>query len=187
MSKNSQTNSTLYELETQLEEILEALESDDQAIKEKAEESLSQIILEIEQKLDGYVAVINKLKNQRDFGRAEAKRINALAEQDNNKVKWLTNKLVNFLERREEQLGKKGKKLEGKFCKVSLCTNGGKQPIWIKENLAVDRCPPIYVKKVIIVDLEQLKEDAINYGEVLDDRGQVIAQVMPRGKHIRIR
>ncbi len=186
MSKNSQTNPTLYELETQLEEILEALESDDQAIKEKAEESLSQIILEIENKLDGYVAVINKLKNRRDFRRAEAKRINALAEQDNNKVKRLTNKLVGFLERREEQLGSRGRKLEGMFCKVSLYTNGGKQPIWIKEKLAVDRCPPTYIKKIKIIDLEKVKEDAINYGEVLDNRGQVIAQVMPRGKHIRI-
>ncbi len=186
MSKNSQTNSTLHELETQLEEILEALESDDPAINEKAEESLSQIILEIENKLDGYVAVINRLKNKRDFRRAEAKRINALAEQDNNKVKWLTSKLVNFLERREEQLGDKGKKLEGRFCKVSLCNNGGKQPIWIKENLAVDRCPPTYIKKIKIIDLEKVKEDAINYGEVLDDRDQVIAKILPRGKHIRI-
>ena len=92
MSENSQTNPTLYELETELEQILEELESDDPAIKEKAEESISKIILEIENKLDGYVAIINKLKNQRYFRRAEAKRINALAEQDNNKVKWLTNK-----------------------------------------------------------------------------------------------
>ncbi len=106
----------------------------------------------------------------------------------------MTNKLVGFLERREKQLGKKGKKLEGRFCKISLCNNGGKQPIWIQENLAVDRCPPIYVKKVLILDLEQLKEDAINYGEVLDDpagihfatRGEIIAKVMPRGKHLRI-
>ncbi len=186
MSENSQTNPTLYELETQLEQILEELESDDPAIKEKAEESISQIILEIENKLDGYVAVINRLKNQRDFRRAEAKRINALAEQDNNKIKWLTHKLLDFLQRREEQLGAKGRKLEGMFCKVSLCNNGGKQPIWVEENLTVDRCPGIYVKQIITVDLDQLKEDAINYGEVLDERGQVIAKVMPRGKHLRI-
>ena len=61
MSENSQSNPTLHELETQLEEILEELDSEDSAIKEKAEESISQIILEIENKLDGYIAVINTM------------------------------------------------------------------------------------------------------------------------------
>ena len=90
------------------------------------------------------------------------------------------------MERRAEQLGAKGKKLEGKFCKISLVTNGGKPPVWINEKLSLDRFPNKYLTLKPELNKEQLKEDALAEGEILDDKGNLIAQVLPKGKHLRL-
>jgi hypothetical protein len=36
------------------------------------------------------------------------------------------------------------------------------------------------------LDRHKLASEAIDYGEVRDEKGTLIAKVMPRGKHLRI-
>ncbi len=181
---------TLKDLDQELELLLEYLESEDPKDKAVAEEIFQQSLLpRLEKKIDGYVAVINQRKALREYRINEAKRIQALAKKDDSVISWLTEKLQQFLELRVKQLGEKGKKLEGKLCRISLANNGGQLPVWINQQLAVGKFPVEFVISKPILDTEKLKEAAMNSetGEVMDAQGKLLAKVMPRGKHVRIR
>ncbi len=177
---------TLNDMDRSLEIILDLRASDDDLDLAKAEKLYSDLLPFLEQKIDNYVGFILKLENRKNFRLQEAKRITALAKQDESLINWLKEKLLNFMQRRVEQLGDKGKKLEGKLCKISLANNGGKQPIWINDRISIDCLPEKYIQTQTIVDTNLLKEDALANGEIKDDRGQLIAKVMPKGKHLRI-
>ncbi len=178
---------TLDELEQQLELITQYLGSDSPEDKAAAEAVFDELEPKIEKKIDGYVGRINCLKANRDFRQSEAKRIASLAKHDAAAIAWLTDKLLGFMERRVEQLGERGRKLEGKLSKVSLCNNGGKPQVWINPELKAEEFPPSYMKLVPTLDTEKLREDAIasNTGEIHDNNGRLIAKLMPRGKHLR--
>ena len=176
---------TLDQIDRTLENILDLLESEEPQDNVLAEQLYLKLEPQLEQKLDNYVGLIRFLENRRNFRLTEAERIKALAKQDNDRIKWLKGKLQSFMERREEELGRKGKKLEGKFCKVSLANNGGKPPVWIDERLNIDRLAEKYIYSAPQVDKNLLKEDAHKEGQIFDKKGQLIAQVMPKGKHLR--
>lgn len=178
---------TLDDLEQQLELLIQYLESDNPEEKAIALAIFEELEPLLENKIDGYVARINCLKANRDFRQSEAKRIADLAKHDTAAIAWLTDKLLGFMERRMKQLGKRGRKLEGKLSKVSLCNNGGKPQVWINPELKAEEFPPSYVKLVPTLDTEQIREDAIasNTGEIHDRNGRLIAKLMPIGKHLR--
>lgn len=178
---------TLDDLEQQLELLAQYLDSDhyeDQAIASEIFQELEPVL---EQKIDAYVARINYLKANRDFRQSESQRIATLAKQDSVAIAWLTEKLLGFMERRVEQLGERGRKLEGKLSRVSLCHNGGKSQVWINPELQLEEFPQTYIKLVPTLDTERLREDAIASptGEVHDNNGRLIAKQMPRNKHLR--
>ncbi|HAX79044.1 MAG TPA: hypothetical protein DCY88_25275 [Cyanobacteria bacterium UBA11372] len=179
---------TLDELEQQLELITQYLGSEIPEDKAAAEAVFGELEPKIEKKIDGYVGRINCLKANRDFRQSEAKRIADLAKHDAAAIAWLTDKLLGFMERRVEQLGERGRKLEGKLSKVSLCNNGGKPQVWINSEIEIEEFPVDYVKRVPTLDSERLKEDAIAspQGEIRDNNGRLIAKVLPRGRHIRL-
>jgi len=176
---------TLDQIEQTLEKILDLLDSDDPEENALAEQFYQELEPKLEKKLDSYVGLIRFLENRKEFRLKEAERIKTLAKQDDNKLKFLKGKLLNFMERRAEELGSKGKKLEGKFCKISLANNGGKNPVWINDKLDADRLPEEYKFLSPSIDKHKLKEDAYKQGEIFDDKGQLIAKVMPKGKHLR--
>ncbi len=179
---------TLDDLEQQLELVIEYLESDNTEQKAIASAIFEELEPLLENKIDGYVARINCLKANRDFRQSESQRIASLAKHDAAAIAWLTDKLLGFMERRVEQLGERGRKLEGKLSKVSLCNNGGKPQVWINPELKAEEFPPSYVKLVPTLDTEKLREDAqaSDTGEIHDNNGRLIAKLMPRGKHLRL-
>ena len=178
---------TLNELDSELELILEYLSSEDPSERSLAEEIFNQDLLpRLYQKIDSYVARIQHLKAQRDYRRIEAKRIEALAKSDEAQIQWLTEKLLNFMENRVDELGEKGKKLSGKLCKVSLCNNGGALQIWVNPNLDVLDFPIDYVVTIPTLNVTKIKEETLLKGEIFDNQKRLLAKVMPRGKHIRI-
>ncbi|MGH2412715.1 MAG: siphovirus Gp157 family protein, partial [Microcystaceae cyanobacterium] len=115
---------TLNDLERELELILHYLESEAPEDRQVAEEVFRDFLPRLEKKIDGYVAAIQRLKARQDLRQAEANRIAALAKSDCQTVTWLTQKLQDFMENRVAELGeRKGKKLEGLYCRISLCNN----------------------------------------------------------------
>ena len=184
--KPTQTQESLPQLEEELDLILYHLDSEDPEEKELAEDIFSEFLPRLENKIDGYIKAIKWRENLAKFQREEAKRLQALAHRNQDTVKWLKERLQQFMENRVEQLGKKGKKLEGQLCKISLCQNGGKPPVWIDSLRNEKDFPDEYVETVTQINRQKLIEDAIDYGEVLDEQGKAIAKVMPRGKHLRI-
>ncbi|MEA5537051.1 siphovirus Gp157 family protein [Crocosphaera sp. XPORK-15E] len=177
---------SLPQLEEELELILAHLDSDNPEEREVAEEIFKDFLPRLENKIDSYIKVIKWREALIEYQQNEAKRCEALAYTNKQTVTWLKEKLQTFMENRVEQLGTKGKKLEGKLSKVSLCGNGGNPPIWLNPALTEQDFPEEYVEYRWHLNRHKLTEDAIDYGEVHDNKGTLIAKVMPRGKHIRI-
>ena len=185
-----QPKETLKDLESELDIILEHLASDDPEEVAIASNIFSEELLpKLEAKIDGYVNAINRKKASSEYRKTEAKRIKALAKTDDETITWLMDRLLSFMETRVAQLGDKGKRLEGKLCKVSLVNNGGKLPIWINEELPVTKFPSEYVVQIPTLDREKLIEAVTNSesGELLNEQGILLAKILPRGKHLRIK
>lgn len=179
---------TFDQLDSELQLLLEHLSSDDEETKAIAEQIFEELVPQLEKKIDSYVSVIQRKKAHRDYRKAESQRINKLAASDEATIDWLTEKLLSFMERRVETLGDKGKKLEGMFSKISLCNNGGKPSVWIDRVRLTSEFPIEYVEMIPTLNTQKLIEDAIASpdGEVFDEKGQLLAKVMPKGRHIRI-
>jgi hypothetical protein len=181
---------TLDDLEEELDLIVEYLTSENPEELALANQIFeTELLPRLEAKIDGYITTINRKKASSDYRKTEAKRINNLAKTDDNSIKWLLEKLKVFMERRGEQLGEKGKRLEGKLCQVSLVNNGGKNPIWINEDLPISKFPDEYVLQIPTLDKEKLMEDVSNSdsGELIDEQGNILAKILPRGQHLRIK
>ncbi|EAZ88615.1 siphovirus Gp157 family protein [Crocosphaera chwakensis] len=178
---------SLPQLEEELELILAYLDSDNPEERKVAEEIFNDFLPRLESKIDAYIKVIKWRESLIEYQENEAKRISDLAHTNKQTVHWLKSKLQTFMETRVEQLGDKGKRLEGKLSKVSLCNNGGRPPIWINPELKTEDYPEEYKEVRLHINHNKLAEEALNYDEVRDEKGTLIAKVMPRGKHIRIK
>ena len=178
---------SLPQLEEELQLIIAHIDSDTPEEREVAEEIFNEFLPRLESKIDAYIKVIKWRESLIEYQENEARRCEALAYQNKQTVQWLKSKLKAFMEQRVEQLGDKGKRLEGKLSKVSLCNNGGRPPIWINPELTLEDYPEEYKEIRFHIDRNKIAEDAINYDEVRDDNGKLIAKVMPRGKHLRIK
>ncbi len=178
---------SLPQMEEELELIIAHLDSDNPEEREVAEEIFNEFLPRLESKIDAYIKVIKWRESLREYQENEARRCEALANTNKQTVQWLKRKLQTFMETRVEQLGDKGKRLEGKLSKVSLCNNGGRPPIWINPELLPENYPEEYKEIRVHINHNKLAEEAINYDEVRNEKGTLIAKVMPRGKHLRIK
>ncbi len=178
---------SLPQMEEELELILAHLDSDNPEERQIAEEIFNEFLPRLESKIDGYIKVIKWRESLIEYQENEAKRIKDLANSNKQTVEWLKNKLQTFMEQRVKQLGDKGKRLEGTLSKVSICNNGGRPPIWINPKLRPENYPEDYQEIKVDINRNKIAEDAITYDEVRDEQGTLIAKVMPRGKHLRIK
>ncbi|MGK7879894.1 MAG: siphovirus Gp157 family protein, partial [Crocosphaera sp.] len=128
---------SLPQLEEELELIIAHGDSDTPEEREVAEEIFNNFIPRLESKIDAYIKVIKWRESLIEYQESEAKRISDLAHTNKQTVQWLKSKLQAFMEQRVEQLGDRGKRLEGKLSIVSLCNNGGRPPIWINPELTL--------------------------------------------------
>ncbi|ACK74068.1 hypothetical protein PCC7424_5499 (plasmid) [Gloeothece citriformis PCC 7424] len=180
---------TLTKLDDELELLLTHLSSDNPEDRAIAEEIFNNDFLpRLEKKIDDYVKAIKYQEGLLNYRLSEIERIKKLAESSRNTITWLKCKLQAFMENRVLELGDKGKKLEGKLSKISLCTNGGKLPVWFNPELKEKDYPDQYLEYVPTLNKSALVDAVVNSqdGEIRDRTGRLVAKVMPRGEHLRI-
>jgi len=182
------THETLNELEEQLALLEDYFFSEEESEKALAEQLISELLPRIEAKIDSFIYLIHQREASGKFRKAEAQRIQKLASSDFHFVNWAKEKLLNFLQRRVEMLGEKGKSIEGKVSKVTLCKNGGKIGVWTNSELTVNELPSEYVEYVPQINWEKLKEDARSSPDkqILNADGKVVASVNSQGYHVRL-
>jgi hypothetical protein len=87
-------------------------------------------------------------------------------------------------------LGERGKKLEGSLYRVTLNHNGGKIPVKLNEQIGIERVPPEFIETTLThrIDTDKLRVylEQQESQQLLTETGEIIAQIMPRGRHIRI-
>lgn len=177
---------TLTDLDQELELLAEYLTSEDASDRTIAEEIFSNLLPRLDSKIDAYVKTIKWREFLAAYQAQEAERLSKLTQFNQSAIKWLKARLQDFMERRVEQLGEAGRKLEGKLSKVSLCSNGGKPPVWVNPELAEADFPTEFLEYVPRLNRLALVDATIAAGELRDARGTLIAKVMPKGKHLRL-
>lgn len=168
---------TLYDIAGEILDIQRALEEADPELAAHAIEAyLRDNAGTLEQKVDGYCALIRNLEALADARAQEAKRMQELALSDKSKVARLKEMLVWFL---KDVAGIP--KLDTERFRVSVAANGGKAPLVVPDDPSA--WPKEFVRERVIreLDREALRE-ALEHGEQVD--GCAIAD---RGYHVRIR
>ena len=181
---------TLAQLDDELITLLGYLDSEEIEDQSMAEELLTELLPQLDKKVDSYMGVVShygdKIANiDREIIRLQTRKANEQKKQD-----YLKNRLQAWLELRSVQLGNKGKKVEGNLYKVSLVTNGGKLPLELNKNISIESIPPAFTTTTEItkLDTDKLREfmTANDVDTITTNSGEIIASLLPRGKHLRI-
>ena len=109
--------STLYELTGQMAAIEAALEETGGELTPELEELWAETAESLPGKIDNYNALIKNLEASSEAAKAEEKRLKALREFDDNKVRRIKNHVMDAM----IQFG--FQRLEGKLCKVFLSSS----------------------------------------------------------------
>jgi hypothetical protein len=121
----------------ELDDLLEQLggEVPDDEVGAALEAFLERHGRELSAKLDAYAGVIAEREAHAEFRRAEAKRLTALAMQDESRADFMRERLKVFFERTGRQ------KVETPLHKFSLVKNGGKAPLLLTPDLRPESIP----------------------------------------------
>lgn len=137
------------------------------------DELLAELEGRIEDKVEAYCRIIRELELTAAARKEESARIRVLADQDGNTVKAMKNRLLFFFDQQCID------KLKTAFFSLSVCANGGVQPLDITvpaEHLPVD-CQKITLSPNLDIIREKIKA-----GELIEG-----VTVLPRGTHLRIK
>ncbi len=126
-----------------------------------------------EHKLDAYCYIIQKFEEIS----AEAERLAERSSSYSKKAKQLKDRLKYYLEKRGKD------KVETQRFTIRICTNGGKLPIHLHEDVRSDLLPDPFVRIYREPDLNALRES------ILDGNQEAMrfAKLLPRGTHLRIK
>lgn len=127
---------------------------------------------DLESKVDGYAALIQDRLARAEARSKEAKRLQALATADENLATRLKDRLKTFLE------FKGIRRIDSARYRVTVATNGGKQPLDIHE--PAEKLPEEYTKIEVKPDSEKIRA-ALEAGKKLG-----FAVLQPRSTHLRI-
>jgi hypothetical protein len=165
-----------------LDELLEEVGGDVSDVE--AEQAVDNWLVEnrrnLHEKLDGYAEVIESKESKAKRWQTEAKRLQDLAQVEENAVARMKNRLAFFLNEWGE------KKIETEFHKITLAGNGGKAPLQLMPpkpaGIAVeDPALRPYIRTVHEYDPAAVRE-ALEAGKELG-----WAKITPRGFHVRIK
>lgn len=131
-------------------------------------------------RMDAYACVIRNAEAEAEvFGRerdAFAEKASAAA----NRAKRLKARLLDYLQARDL------KELRGHLWRAAVTPNGGKAPVEVL--LPPEQLPPELARTVVQPDLELIRTAADHAGgEVRLSDGRLVARLLPRGSHLRIR
>lgn len=181
---------TLAQLDDELVTLLQYLDSEAIEDRRVAEELLAELLPQLDKKIDSYMGVVShygdKIANiDREIIRLQTRKAIEQGKQD-----YLKNRLQAWLELRSDELGNKGKKVEGNLYKVSLVTNGGKLSLELNKEIEISQIPAAFTTTTEItkLDTDKLREfmTANDVNTITTNSGQIIASLLPRGKHLRI-
>lgn len=168
---------TLYDIAGEILDIQRALEEADPELAAHAIEAyLRDNAGTLEQKVDGYCALIRNMETLAETRAAEAKRMQELAKADAAKAERLKATLLWFL---HEVAGLN--KLDTARFRVSVAANGGKPPMVVPDDPTAWPAPFVRERVIKELDKEALRQ-ALERGEVVE--GCALAE---RGHHLRIR
>lgn len=137
------------------------------------DELLQELEGKIEDKVEAYCRIIRELELTQAARKEESDRIRKLADQDGNTVKAMKNRLMFFFGLQ------KINKLKTSNFNLSICANGGNQPIEV--NILPELLPAEFQKVEIKPNMETIRE-ALKMGTSLDG-----ITLLPRGEHLRIK
>lgn len=176
---NSQTKSSTKTKESLflIGEHFYALESllieNEGEIDETIDTWLEEYIAKEADKIDAYCYLIQKFIEISD----EAKRLAERSSSYSKKAKMMKDRLKLYLERRGRD------KVETNKFTVTVCQNGGKQPIKIFDGVTEDSIPDRLVRTYREPDMEEIRSALLQR----DKQAESIAQLLPRGTHLRIK
>ena len=163
--------STLYELTTQYQALLDLGDSDDPEDQEAFRNTLEGLDYELDLKADDYAAVLMQLDGRAAMIDKEIERLTAIKTAIANN----TNRMKQMLQWSMEQTGRTEIKTELHTFKIQK--NGGKAPLLINE----PEVPDSYKKIILEIDREKIRA-ALEDGEQLP-----FAQIGERGTHLRVK
>jgi len=137
------------------------------------DELLQELEGKIEDKVEAYCRIIRELELTQAARKEESDRIRKLADQDGNTVKAMKGRLMFFFGLQ------KINKLKTNNFNLSICANGGNQPIEV--NILPELLPAEFQKFEIKPNMETIRE-ALKMGTSLDG-----VTLLPRGEHLRIK
>lgn len=168
---------TLFSISDDLEKLNELLDDcgDDAQQQELIQQWFEQLGEERDRKLDGYAALISEMMARAEVRKAEARRMQELAQADENRARLLKNRLKLFFELHEL------KTVQTSRYKLSVTKNGGKQPLILKDGISPVDLPEQF--QSVSVDANTIAiRDFLERGEVLE-----WARLGERGTSMRIK
>ena len=171
-----QPQRTLFDISTDLEKLNELLDDcgDDTQQQELLSQWFEQLGEERDRKLDNYAALMAEMSSRAAARKGEARRLQELAQSDENRVKLLKERLKWFFT--THQL----KQLETARYKLSLSNNGGKRPLVLDDSIPVTQLPQQFQRLNVEPDTQAIRE-ALEAGHHLP-----FAQLGERGQSLRI-
>ena len=172
-SKKTQAPS-LYELTADLQALMDFgyTEEDQEAFID----TLEGIMGGIQDKADGYCAVIDRFSSNVAMIKMEEERLKARREAIENRVARMKDALKATLEAMEEG-GMDKPEIKTAFHTIKLAGNGGKQPMKVEN----EQVPDNYKRVVLEIDKEKIRKD-LEAGKELP-----FARLEPRGRHVSIK
>jgi hypothetical protein len=177
---------TLYDLTAELQSIAAELEeiTDADEITPEMGDRLSALLCDASDtheqwvsKIDNTAALIRDRSMWLDGIDREIARLQELKRIEQNRIDWLKRNLMLAMSVRGTD------KLTTPRGKLSICRNGGKQPIALNPLIEPDHLPAKFQRVSIAPDLDAIRS-AIENG---DPEAESIAQLRERGQHLRIK
>ena len=166
---------SLFELTTDLNALMNFGYSDEDS--EAFMDTLAGIMGGIEDKADGYCAVISRFDANVQMIKAEEERLKHRREVIENNIQRMKDALKNTLETMEAS-GMEKPQIKTGLHTIKLAGNGGKQPLRVIE----DKVPDSFKKIILETDKDKIRA-AIESGEDVSE----FAELLPRGRHVSIK
>src|SRR5574337_920367 len=168
---------SIFEIAEEFRALEDLLENDGQGVTEHEHETiakwLDELDMKLEDKVEGYIAIVRNNELLQAGLKEEAKRLNDRAKIHGNKVDRLKSALMYVM----EQLGLP--RIETKRGTVSVAGNGGVLPMTVMAT--IEQMPERFTKRVI-------DEAAIRLAlEAGDEEAAKVAELGARGQHLRIK
>ena len=166
----SEPSKSLFGLGEEFERLRAMIEDQpDEEIDERLAAYLDDLNVSIERKIEAYCTIIREREALALARRVEAKRVDALAQTDENFVGRMRNRLREFMERTGQP------RIETARHKLAIRNNGGKLPIEI-----IGDVPPEFCKIEYRPDRDKIREEIMSRIDGADSLP--FARIGERGK-----